>query len=182
MPWFLPAGRAGLAPEALASEAGEAPGPGRALPEDAANIVSSPPWASEPPTADLGIPPWESGPWPARRPGDPAGPGGSAATDSRTGPGRSRGPAAGADGPARGNGSRARGAADAAALNGAGSNGTGACRHAGGPAAGGPALARGAARPGAASSMHDRRGDETLNPFAMPALIAGIAGCWSCRG
>lgn len=171
VPWFLPAGRAGLAPEALDSEADEAPGPGRALPENAANIVSSPPWASEPPTADLGIPPWESGPWPARRSGDPAAPGSSAAADSWNGTGRAHGPAVAADGMARGNGSRAGAPADAAAANGAGAG-----RHAG-PAAGGPALARGAGpRPGAASSVHDRRGAETLNPFAMPALIAGIAG------
>jgi hypothetical protein len=193
VPWFLPAGRAGLAPEALDSEAldseaGEAPGPARALPENAANIVSSPPWASEPPTADLGIPPWESGPWPARRPGDPAAPGSSAAADSRNGAAGTAGPAAAADGLAGGN--RSRAGAPAAAANGAGRHAGGPAARgsagggsvaggsvAGGPAAGGPALARGAGlRPGAASSVHDRRGGETLNPFAMPALIAGIAG------
>jgi len=91
VPWFLPAGRAGLAPESLDSEAEEEPKPARALPENAANIVSSPPWANEPPTADLGIPPWESGPWPSRRPGDPAaeaslnGSGGASGPDTGTG-------------------------------------------------------------------------------------------------
>ncbi len=178
VPWFLPAGRAGLAPEALDSEADKVPGPARALPENAANIVSSPPWASEPPTADLGIPPWESGPWPARRPGDPAAPGSSAPADSRSDAAHAPGPAAAADGVAREDGrARRTGSRAGAPAAAAAANGAGAGRHAGGPAAGGPALARGAGlRPGAASSVHDRRGGETPNPFAMPALIAGIAG------
>jgi hypothetical protein len=159
VPWFLPAGRAGLAPESLDEEAEEEPKPGRALPENSANIVSSPPWANEPPTADLGIPPWESGPWPSRRPADPA------AEASQNGAGGTSGPDTGT-------------ARAVASANGAASNGSGVAADrpvTGGPAAGGPALARGAGlRPGAASGV--RQPGEIANPFAMPALIAGIAG------
>jgi len=164
VPWFLPAGRAGLAPESLDAEAEEEPKSARALPENSANIVSSPPWANEPPTADLGIPPWESGPWPSRRPADPA------AEASPNGAHPASGPDTGAG--------RA-----VASANGAAANGSGMAADrpvtdrpaTGGPAAGGPALARGAGlRPGAASSV--RRPGEIANPFAMPALIAGIAG------
>jgi hypothetical protein len=72
VPWFLRAGRAGLAPEAVTvnSEPGTPNDPAAGLPAEAgADIAGSPPWAAEPADQDLDAPPpWESGPWPSRGP------------------------------------------------------------------------------------------------------------------
>jgi hypothetical protein len=165
VPWFLPAGRAGLAPESLAApdEAAAEPdtAPARALPETAANIVSSPPWASEPVSEDLAAPPpWESGPWPSRRQDEEwIANGGQAAAAPASGP------AVDGSGPGDGQDTGAGPASDRA--------GTATAPGAGPDGAGGRAPARAVGWPSAGAAGEP---GEAVNPFAMPALVAGIAG------
>jgi hypothetical protein len=72
VPWFLRAGRAGLAPESVTvdGEPGAADRPADGPPAEAGtDVAGSPPWAAEPADQDLDAPPpWESGPWPSRGP------------------------------------------------------------------------------------------------------------------
>lgn len=66
--WFLPAGRAALAPEAVTvddAKLDREPGARRA--GAATRVAGAPPWAGESADAGAGVqapPPWESGPWP----------------------------------------------------------------------------------------------------------------------
>lgn len=67
VPWFLPAGRAGLAPDSVTVDGEAGAGDPAVGPqsEPVTEIAGGPPWAGEPPGQDLNTPPpWESGPWP----------------------------------------------------------------------------------------------------------------------
>jgi hypothetical protein len=67
VPWFLPAGRAGLAPESVTIDAAALDETSVDL-QAVVDIAGAPPWAAEPANAEPEAPPpWESGPWPSRR-------------------------------------------------------------------------------------------------------------------
>jgi hypothetical protein len=68
VPWFLPAGRAGLAPESVTIDAATASAQTSVDLQAIVDITGAPPWAAEPAAAEPEAPPpWESGPWPSRR-------------------------------------------------------------------------------------------------------------------
>jgi hypothetical protein len=78
-PWFLRAGRAGLAPEAVTVVAQPGDDALASLQLSARpDVTGLPPWADELPGPEPDtLPPWEAGPWPsyhppAREPGEPA--------------------------------------------------------------------------------------------------------------
>jgi hypothetical protein len=81
VPWFLPEGRAGLAPESLTIDAAATSADTAVDLQAVVDIAGAPPWAAEPAAAEPEAPPpWESGPWPSRSPGSGA--------DTRSGRGR----------------------------------------------------------------------------------------------
>jgi hypothetical protein len=69
VPWFLPAGRAGLAPESVTVDAAAVSAETAFDLQAIVDIAGAPPWAAEPATQEPEAPPpWESGPWPSRGP------------------------------------------------------------------------------------------------------------------